>query len=255
MRITSNAFYPYQARMTKTKQNEQTVGQTEQEQTQAAQEQANAQETTQAAAGKTLTSSEKAENLKNYFLDKYKDYGLTLSSGLTAPKHGVAPSFSIDPRAIEQAANDPQKAKELDELIYGLTTIGTNLFNAMNHPPEVKVTKTIHIKADGSSESITRREYSSPQAKAQYGGFDVNSFLDEQDELLEKHESDFDYEKAVGSDWSEKLTESLWQEHLEDKKWLRQYRNDMRMEEWVSGQQEEKYFLTGQKNQFMDIKA
>ena len=247
MRITSNAFYPYQARMTKTKQNEQTVGQTEQEQTQAAQEQANTQETTQAAAGKTLTSSEKAENLKNYFLEKYKDCGLTLSSGLTAPKHGVAPSFSIDPRAIEQAANDPQKAKELDELIYGLTTIGTNLFNAMNHPPEVKVTKTIHIKADGSSESITRREYSSPQAKAQYGGFDVNSFLDEQDELLEKHESDFDYEKAVGSDWSEK--------HLEDKKWLRQYRNGMRMEEWVSGQQEEKYFLTGQKNQFMDIKA
>ncbi|HJB39176.1 MAG TPA: hypothetical protein H9943_02120, partial [Candidatus Ruthenibacterium avium] len=81
MRITSNAFYPYQARMTKTKQNEETVGQTEQEQTQEAQEQANAQETTQAAAGKTLTSSEKAENLKNYFLDKYKDYGLTLSSG------------------------------------------------------------------------------------------------------------------------------------------------------------------------------
>ena len=252
MRITSNAFYPYQTRVTQTKQNEQT----EQEQTQAAQEQPSVQpETAQSVVSKTLTSSEKAENLKNYFLEKYKSYGLTLSSGLTPAKHGVAPSFSIDPRAIEQAANDPQKAKELDELIYGLTTIGTNLFNAMNHPPEVKMSKSIHIKADGSSESITRREYSSLEAKNKYGGFDVNGFLDEQDELLEKHESDFDYEKAVGEDSVQQVSEKLWEEHLEDKKWMRQFRNDMRMEEWVSGQQEERYFLTGKKNQFMDVKA
>ena len=252
MRITSNAFYPYQTRVTQTKQNEQT----EQEQTQAAQEQPSVQpETAQSVVSKTLTSSEKAENLKNYFLEKYKSYGLTLSSGLTPAKHGVAPSFSVDPRAIEQAANDPQKAKELDELIYGLTTIGTNLFNAMNHPPEVKMSKSIHIKADGSSESITRREYSSLEAKNKYGGFDVNGFLDEQDELLEKHESDFDYEKAVGEDSVQQVSEKLWEEHLEDKKWMRQFRNDMRMEEWVSGQQEERYFLTGKKNQFMDVKA
>ena len=252
MRITSNTFYPYQTRVTQTKQNEQT----EQEQTQAAQEQSSVQpETAQSVVSKTLTSSEKAENLKNYFLEKYKSYGLTLSSGLTPAKHGVAPSFSVDPRAIEQAANDPQKAKELDELIYGLTTIGTNLFNAMNHPPEVKMSKSIHIKADGSSESITRREYSSLEAKNKYGGFDVNGFLDEQDELLEKHESDFDYEKAVGEDSVQQVSEKLWEEHLEDKKWMRQFRNDMRMEEWVSGQQEERYFLTGKKNQFMDVKA
>ena len=252
MRITSNTFYPYQTRVTRTKQNEQT----EQEQTQAAQEQPSVQpETAQSVVSKTLTSSEKAENLKNYFLEKYKSYGLTLSSGLTPAKHGVAPSFSVDPRAIEQAANDPQKAKELDELIYGLTTIGTNLFNAMNHPPEVKMSKSIHIKADGSSESITRREYSSLEAKNKYGGFDVNGFLDEQDELLEKHESDFDYEKAVGEDSVQQVSEKLWEEHLEDKKWMRQFRNDMRMEEWVSGQQEERYFLTGKKNQFMDVKA
>ena len=252
MRITSNTFYPYQTRVTQTKQNEQT----EQEQTQAAQEQSSVQpETAQSVVSKTLTSSEKAENLKNYFLEKYKSYGLTLSSGLTPAKHGVAPSFSIDPRAIEQAANDPQKAKELDELIYGLTTIGTNLFNAMNHPPEVKMSKSIHIKADGSSESITRREYSSLEAKNKYGGFDVNGFLDEQDELLEKHESDFDYEKAVGEDSVQQVSEKLWEEHLEDKKWMRQLRNDVRMEEWVSGQQEERYFLTGKKNQFMDVKA
>lgn len=252
MRITGNAFYPYQTRVTQTKQNEQT----EQEQTQAAQEQSSVQpETAQSVVSKTLTSSEKAENLKNYFLEKYKSYGLTLSSGLTPAKHGVAPSFSVDPRAIEQAANDPQKAKELDELIYGLTTIGTNLFNAMNHPPEVKMSKSIHIKADGSSESITRREYSSLEAKNKYGGFDVNGFLDEQDELLEKHESDFDYEKAVGEDSVQQVSEKLWEEHLEDKKWMRQFRNDMRMEEWVSGQQEERYFLTGKKNQFMDVKA
>ena len=252
MRITGNAFYPYQTRLTQQKQSEQT----EQEQTQAAQEQPSVQpETAQSVVSKTLTSSEKAENLKNYFLEKYKSYGLTLSSGLTPAKHGVAPSFSVDPRAIEQAANDPQKAKELDELIYGLTTIGTNLFNAMNHPPEVKMSKSIHIKADGSSESITRREYSSLEAKNKYGGFDVNGFLDEQDKLLEKHESDFDYEKAVGEDSVQQVSEKLWEEHLEDKKWMRQFRNDMRMEEWVSGQQEERYFLTGKKNQFMDVKA
>ena len=255
MRITSNAFYPYQARMTKTKQNEETVGQTEQEQTQATQEQANTQETTQAAAGKTLTSSEKAENLKNYFLDKYKDYGLTLSSGLTPAKHGVAPSFSVDPRAIEQAANDPQKAKELDDMLSSATMIDSNWFNAMNHPPEVKVSLSVHINADGTSTGMLRREYSSLEAKNKYGGFDANSFLDEQEELLKNKKSDFDYEKAVGTDWSEKLTEELWQEHLEDKKWLRQFRNDMRMEEWVSGQQEERYFLTVKKNQFMDVKA
>ena len=114
MRITSNTFYPYQTRVTQTKQNEQT----EQEQTQAAQEQPSVQpETAQSVVSKTLTSSEKAENLKNYFLEKYKSYGLTLSSGLTPAKHGVAPSFSVDPRAIEQAANDPQKAKELDDML------------------------------------------------------------------------------------------------------------------------------------------
>lgn len=255
MRITSNAFYPYQARMTKTKQNEETVGQTEQEQTQATQEQANTQETTQAAAGKTLTSSEKAENLKNYFLDKYKDYGLTLSSGLTPAKHGVAPSFSVDPRAIEQAANDPQKAKELDDMLSSATMIDSNWFNAMNHPPEVKVSLSVHINADGTSTGMLRREYSSLEAKNKYGGFDANSFLDEQDKLWEKHESDFDYAKAVGEDSVGKASEKIWEEHLEDKQRLRQYRNDVRMEEWVSGQSEQKYFLTGQKNQFMDIKA
>ena len=250
MRITGNAFYPYQTRLTQQKQSAK-----EEPQQDAVQKEEKQQNTVDTNQSKTLTASEKAENLKNYFLEKYKSYGLTLSSGLTPAKHGVAPSFSIDPRAIEQAANDPQKAKELDELIYGLTTIGTNLFNAMNHPPEVKMSKSIHIKADGSSESITRREYSSLEAKNKYGGFDVNGFLDEQDELLEKHESDFDYEKAVGEDSVQQVSEKLWEEHLEDKKWMRQFRNDMRMEEWVSGQQEERYFLTGKKNQFMDVKA
>ncbi len=250
MRITGNAFYPYQTRLTQQKQSAK-----EEPQQDAVQKEEKQQNTVDTNQSKPLTASEKAENLKNYFLEKYKSYGLTLSSGLTPAKHGVAPSFSIDPRAIEQAANDPQKAKELDELIYGLTTIGTNLFNAMNHPPEVKMSKSIHIKADGSSESITRREYSSLEAKNKYGGFDVNGFLDEQDELLEKHESDFDYEKAVGEDSVQQVSEKLWEEHLEDKKWMRQFRNDMRMEEWVSGQQEERYFLTGKKNQFMDVKA
>lgn len=252
MRITGNAFYPYQTRVTQTKQNEQT----EQEQTQAAQEQPSVQpETAQSVVSKTLTSSEKAENLKNYFLEKYKSYGLTLSSGLTPAKHGVAPSFSVDPRAIEQAANDPQKAKELDDMLSAAVMIDSNWFNAMNHPPEVKVSLSVHINADGTSTGMLRREYSSLEAKNKYGGFDANSFLDEQEELLKNKKSDFDYEKAVGTDWSEKLTEELWQEHLEDKKWLRQFRNDMRMEEWVSGQQEERYFLTGKKNQFMDVKA
>lgn len=250
MRITGNAFYPYQTRLTQQKQSAK-----EEPQQDAVQKEEKQQNTVDTNQSKPLTASEKAENLKKYFLEKYKSYGLTLSSGLTPAKHGVAPSFSIDPRAIEQAANDPQKAKELDELIYGLTTIGTNLFNAMNHPPEVKMSKSIHIKADGSSESITRREYSSLEAKNKYGGFDVNGFLDEQDELLEKHESDFDYEKAVGEDSVQQVSEKLWEEHLEDKKWMRQFRNDMRMEEWVSGQQEERYFLTGKKNQFMDVKA
>lgn len=133
--------------------------------------------------------------------------------------------------------------------------IDSNWFNAMNHPPEVKVSLSVHINADGTSTGMLRREYSSLEAKNKYGGFDVNGFLDEQEELLKNKKSDFDYEKAVGTDWSEKLTEELWQEHLEDKKWLRQFRNDMRMEEWVSGQQEERYFLTGKKNQFMDVKA
>ena len=252
MRITGNAFYPYQTRVTQTKQNEQT----EQEQTQAAQEQPSVQpETAQSVVSKTLTSSEKAENLKNYFLEKYKSYGLTLSSGLTPAKHGVAPSFSVDPRAMEQAANDPQKAKELDDMLSAAVMIDSNWFNAMNHPPEVKVSLSVHINADGTSTGMLRREYSSLEAKNKYGGFDANSFLDEQEELLKNKKSDFDYEKAVGTDWSEKLTEELWQEHLEDKKWLRQFRNDMRMEEWVSGQQEERYFLTGKKNQFMDVKA
>lgn len=252
MRITGNAFYPYQTRVTQTKQNEQT----EQEQTQAAQEQPSVQpETAQSVVSKTLTSSEKAENLKNYFLEKYKSYGLTLSSGLTPAKHGVAPSFSVDPRAIEQAANDPQKAKELDDMLSAAVMIDSNWFNAMNHPPEVKVSLSVHINADGTSTGMLRREYSSLEAKNKYGGFDANSFLDEQEELLKNKKSDFDYEKAVGTDWSEKLTEELWQEHLEDKKWMRQFRNDMRMEEWVSGQQEERYFLTGKKNQFMDVKA
>ena len=252
MRITSNTFYPYQTRVTQTKQNEQT----EQEQTQAAQEQPSVQpETAQSVVSKTLTSSEKAENLKNYFLEKYKSYGLTLSSGLTPAKHGVAPSFSVDPRAIEQAANDPQKAKELDDMLSAAVMIDSNWFNAMNHPPEVKVSLSVHINADGTSTGMLRREYSSLEAKNKYGGFDANSFLDEQEELLKNKKSDFDYEKAVGTDWSEKLTEELWQEHLEDKKWLRQLRNDVRMEEWVSGQQEERYFLTGKKNQFMDVKA
>ena len=252
MRITSNTFYPYQTRVTQTKQNEQT----EQEQTQAAQEQSSVQpETAQSVVSKTLTSSEKAENLKNYFLEKYKSYGLTLSSGLTPAKHGVAPSFSVDPRAMEQAANDPQKAKELDDMLSAAVMIDSNWFNAMNHPPEVKVSLSVHINADGTSTGMLRREYSSLEAKNKYGGFDANSFLDEQEELLKNKKSDFDYEKAVGTDWSEKLTEELWQEHLEDKKWLRQLRNDVRMEEWVSGQQEERYFLTGKKNQFMDVKA
>ena len=252
MRITGNAFYPYQTRVTQTKQNEQT----EQEQTQAAQEQPSVQpETAQSVVSKTLTSSEKAENLKNYFLEKYKSYGLTLSSGLTPAKHGVAPSFSVDPRAMEQAANDPQKAKELDDMLSAAVMIDSNWFNAMNHPPEVKVSLSVHINADGTSTGMLRREYSSLEAKNKYGGFDANSFLDEQEELLKNKKSDFDYEKAVGTDWSEKLTEELWKEHLEGKKWLRQLRNDVRMEEWVSGQQEERYFLTGKKNQFMDVKA
>ncbi len=249
MRITGNAFYPYQTRLTQQKQSAK-----EEPQQDAVQKEEKQQNTVDTNQSKPLTASEKAENLKNYFLEKYKSYGLTLSSGLTPAKHGVAPSFSVDPRAIEQAANDPQKAKELDDMLSAAVMIDSNWFNAMNHPPEVKVSLSVHINADGTSTGMLRREYSSLEAKNKYGGFDANSFLDEQEELLKNKKSDFDYEKAVGTDWSEKLTEELWQEHLEDKKWLRQLRNDVRMEEWVSGQTEQKYFLTGQKNQFVDCK-
>lgn len=203
----------------------------------------------------TLTTKQKTENFTNYMLNRYQEFGLCLSSGLTAPKHGVAPSFSVDPRILEQAANDPEKAKELDDLLYGLTTIGTNLFHAINKPPAVKFSMSVHVNADGSIITVTRKEYSSLEAKNKYGGFDFNGFLDKQEELLEQHQSDFDYHEAIGEQSSNDYTENLLQSRQEERKWMREFRKELRMEEWIKDQDEEEYFFQQQQQkQFFDRK-
>ena len=258
MRITSTGFNPYQAKLQQVKNSEAP----EKEST----AQANALQSSPAATyestskvqsstTESLTTEQKTENFTNFMLDRYKEYGLTLSSGPMPENLGVAPSFSVDPKILEQAANNPEKAKELDDLLHGLTTIGTNLFNAINNPPAVKFSMSVHVNADGSSTTITRKEYSSLEAKNKHGGFDFNSFLDKQEELLEKHQSDFDYKEAVGEESSKDHTEDIAEARREDRQWLQEFRDELQMEEWIKDQNEEEYILQKQqKKQLFDMK-
>ena len=251
MRISGMNFGPYQMKLVSSREKKETTTQAENESVNV---QNSKSETVQTS--KSLTSAEKAENFKSYILNKYKDYGLTFSSGLTAPKSGVAPSISVDPRLVEQAANDPEKAKEVDEMIYAATMIDTNFFNAMNHPPEVTVSFSTHINADGTSVGLLDRRYNSLKAKNKYGGFDANSFLDQQEELLKKHKSDFDYNEATGAKSSEKRSEKNLETRREEKKWLREFRNELQTQEWIDGQREQRYLLyQQQQKQFLDQKV
>lgn len=258
MRITSTGFNPYQAKLQQVKNSETSKKESTTQTSVLKSSPAATYESTakvQPSATESPTREQKKENFTNFMLDRYKEYGLTLSSGPMPENLGVAPSFSVDPRILEQAANDPEKAKELDDLLNGLTTIGTNLFNAINNPPAVKFSMSVHVNADGSRTVITRKEYSSAEAKNKYGGFDFNSFLDKQEELLEKHQSDFDYEEAVGEKPSEDYTEDIAKARREDRKWLQEFRDELRMEEWIKDQNEEKYILQQQqKKQFFDMK-
>ena len=254
MRITNKNFSPYQLKKQQIKNNK-----TPEKETTSSMDCLSADESTskaQLSQTEASTKQEKAENFKSYILNKYKDYGLTFSSGLTAPKSGVAPSISVDPRLVEQAANDPEKAKEVDEMIYAATMIDTNFFNAMNHPPEVTVSFSTHINADGTSVGLLDRRYNSLKAKNKYGGFDANSFLDQQEELLKKHKSDFDYNEATGAKSSEKRTEKNLETRREEKKWLREFRNELQTQEWIDGQREQRYLLyQQQQKQFLDQKV
>ena len=258
MRITSTGFNPYQAKLQQVKNSELSKKEST--------AQANALQPSpvamykstskvQLSATESLTKEQKTENFTNFMLDRYKEYGLTLSSGPMPENLGVAPSFSVDPKILEQAANDPEKAKELDDLLYGLTTIGTKLFNAINHPPAVKFSMSVHVNADGSSTTITRREYSNLEAKNKYGGFDFNSFLDKQEELLEKHQSDFDYKEAISENSSEDYTDDIAEARWENRQWLQEFRDGLQMEEWIKAQNEEEYVLQQQQQkQLFDMK-
>ena len=114
---------------------------------------------------------------------------------------------------------------------------------------------SVHVNADGSSTTITRKEYSSLEAKNKHGGFDFNSFLDKQEELLEKHQSDFDYKEAVGEESSKDYTEDIAGARREDRQWLQEFRDGLQMEEWIKEQNEEEYILQQQqKKQLFDMK-
>ena len=114
---------------------------------------------------------------------------------------------------------------------------------------------SVHVNADGSSTTITRKEYSSLEAKNKHGGFDFNSFLDKQEELLEKHQSDFDYKEAVGKESSKDYTEDIAEARREDRQWLQEFRDGLQMEEWIKEQNEEEYILQQQqKKQLFDMK-
>ena len=114
---------------------------------------------------------------------------------------------------------------------------------------------SVHVNADGSSTTITRKEYSSAEAKNKYGGLDFNSFLDKQEELLEKHQSDFDYKEAVGDKSSEDYTDDIAGARREDRQWLQEFRDGLQMEEWIKEQNEEEYILQQQqKKQLFDMK-
>lgn len=247
MKIAGLGFNPYQMRtpsITK-KENTNQI----QKETFAAQEST----TENIKESKPLTKEEKVQNFKDYILNKYKSCGLTFSSGLTASKRGIAPSFSIDPKLVEQAANDPQKAKELDTLINDLTKVSQNLFNATNHPPEVTVSSSVHIQADGTIVSMRSTEYSSLEAKNKYGGFDFNSFLDQQEELLKKNkDSSFDYDEAIGADkLEERRTEkNRIQEYRDEKRRIQDIEQDI-MQDVV---QEKQFLKELQQERFLDMK-
>ena len=207
----------------------------------------------QSSATESLTKQQKTENFTNYILDRYKEFGLTVSSSPMPENLGVAASFSVDPKILEQAANDPEKAKELDELLNGLTTIGTNLFNAINNPPAVKFSMSVHVNADGSRTVITRKEYSSLEAKNKYGGFDFNSFLDQQEELLKNNkDSSFDYDEAIGADkLEERRTEkNRIQEYRDEKQRIQDIEQDI-MQDVV---QEKQFLKELQQERFLDMK-
>ena len=207
----------------------------------------------QSSATESLTKQQKTENFTNYILDRYKEFGLTVSSSPMPENLGVSASFSVDPKILEQAANDPEKAKELDELLNGLTTIGTNLFNAINNPPAVKFSMSVHVNADGSRTVITRKEYSSLEAKNKYGGFDFNSFLDQQEELLKNNkDSSFDYDEAIGADkLEERRTEkNRIQEYRDEKQRIQDIEQDI-MQDVV---QEKQFLKELQQERFLDMK-
>ena len=252
MRIANKNFSPYQLKRQQIKNNKTP----EKETTSSMDCLATDESTSKAQLSQTEapTKQEKAEKFTHYMLNRYKEFGLSLSSGLTTPKHGVAPSFSVDSKILQQAANNPEKAKELDELLYGLTSIGQNLFNAMNNPPDVKVSMSVHVNADGSSTTMIRREYSSLEARNKYhASFNANSFLDQQEELLEKHKSDFDYNEATGAKSSEKRSEKSLETRREEKKWLREFRNELQTQEWIDGQRDQRYLLyQQQQKQFLN---
>ena len=247
MKISSFGSNPYQARAYSTTQKENTNQ--PQGKNPVVNENANqVQEKTSIAESRPLTREEKSENFKNYILNKYKDYGLTFSSGLTSPRRGVGPSISVDPRLIEQAANDPEKAKEVDEMLHAATMIDTNFFNAMNHPPEVMVSMSTHINADGSSVGMLQREYNSLEARNKYNGFNANAFLDGQEELLKKNPSSFDYDEAVGNDKIDerRAEKKRLQERIDDKK---------RMADLYDEKNAEKQLLHElQQRRFFDVK-
>ncbi|WP_373166058.1 hypothetical protein [Agathobaculum sp. Marseille-P7918] len=259
MRITSTGFNPYQTKLQQVKNSEAPKKESTAQANALQSSPAATYESTskvQSSATESLTKEQKTENFTNFMLDRYKEYGLTLSSGPMPENLGVAPSFSVDPKILEQAANDPEKAKELDDLLYGLTTIGTNLFNAINNPPAVKFSMSVHVNADGSRTVITRKEYSSAEAKNKYGGFDFNSFLDKQEELLEKHQSDFDYNEAIGADKADqrRAEKGRIQEYRDEQRRMHDIAQDIIQNVKQDMMQETNSLTELQQDRFLDMK-
>lgn len=259
MRITSTGFNPYQTKIQQATNNgtqkKENISQDNLLQPSPA---ATYESTSrvQSSATESLTKQQKTENFTDYILDRYKEFGLTVSSSPMPENLGVAASFSVDPKILEQAANDPEKAKELDELLNGLTTIGTNLFNAINNPPAVKFSMSVHVNADGSRTVITRKEYSSLEAKNKYGGFDFNSFLDQQEELLKNNkDSSFDYDEAIGADVSETHYQNSLEARHQNYEWLKQFREELENQELVENKINQKHFIEElQQKKFLDMK-
>ena len=72
---------------------------------------------------------------------------------------------------------------------------------------------------------------------------------------MEKHQSDFDYKEAVGEKSSEDYIQDIAEARREDRQWLQEFRDGLRMEEWIKDQNEEEYILQQQqKKQFFDMK-